>query len=63
CCETYLAGYDYAVLNNVFLYRKGFFDKNEVQSTELIDDETSKLLYEQFKEDIRFRYPNASRKC
>ncbi|CAF1145998.1 unnamed protein product, partial [Didymodactylos carnosus] len=62
CCETYLAGYDYAVLNNVFLYRKGFLDKSKVQSTELIDDETSKLLYEQFKEDTRLRYSDTSRK-
>jgi hypothetical protein len=58
-----MAGYDYVVLNNVYLYRLGFLDKSQLPTTELIDDDTSVLLFEQFREDLAKRFLNSSRKC
>ena len=58
-----MAGYDYAVLNNVFLYRLGYLDRSQLGETELIDDETSLLLFQQFQEDLSKHYVNVSRKC
>ena len=58
-----MAGYDYAVLNNVYLYRLGFLDKSQLPNTELIEDDTSLLLFQQFREDLSKNYLNTSRKC
>jgi hypothetical protein len=58
-----MAGYDYAVLNNVYVYRLGFLDKSQLPHTELIDDDTSLLLFEQFREDLTKNYFNTTRKC
>jgi len=63
CCESFIAGFDYVVLNNVFLYRLGFLDKTTLPHTELIDDDTSKLLFQQFREDLLKFYTNTTRKC
>ncbi|CAF0795016.1 unnamed protein product [Rotaria sordida] len=63
CCETFMNGYDYAVLNNVYLYRLGFLDKSQLPTTELIDDDTSVLLFDQFREDLLKHYTNTTRKC
>ncbi|CAF1361040.1 unnamed protein product [Adineta steineri] len=63
CCESYVAGYDYSVLNNIYLYRLGFLDKSQLPNTELIDDDTSVLLFDQFREDLSKRYLNSTRKC
>ncbi|CAF2912774.1 unnamed protein product [Rotaria sp. Silwood2] len=52
CCESFMAGYDYAVLNNVYLYRLGFIDKSQLPNTKLIEDDTSLLLFQQFQEDL-----------
>lgn len=63
CCESFMAGFDYVVLNNVYLYRLGFLDKSQLPNTELIDDDTSVLLFEQFREDLSKHYSNTTRKC
>ncbi|CAF3596094.1 unnamed protein product [Adineta steineri] len=63
CCESFIAGYDYAVLNNVYVYRLGFLDKSQLPSTKLIEDDTSLLLFQQFQEDLVQHYPNTTRKC
>ncbi|CAF1209456.1 unnamed protein product [Rotaria sordida] len=63
CCESFLAGYDYAVLNNVYLYRLGFIDKSQLPNTKLIEDDTSLLLFQQFREDLLERYSNTTRRC
>jgi hypothetical protein len=58
-----MAGYDYVVLNNVYLYRLGFLDKSQLRNIELIDDDTSVLLFDQFREDLLKHYLNTTRKC
>jgi hypothetical protein len=58
-----MAGYDYVVLNNVYLYRLGFLDKSQLRNIELIDDDTSVLLFDQFQEDLLKHYLNTTRKC
>lgn len=58
-----MAGYDYAVLNNVYLYRLGFVVKSQLPNTKLIDDDTSLLLFQQFQEDISKHYLNTTRRC
>lgn len=58
-----MAGFDYVVLNNVYLYRLGFLAKSELPTTELIDDDTSVLLFDQFREDLLKHYLNTTRKC
>ncbi|CAF0799266.1 unnamed protein product [Rotaria sp. Silwood1] len=63
CCESFMAGYDFAVLNNVYVYRLGFLDKSQLPNTKLIEDDTSLLLFQQFQEDLLKRYSNTTRKC
>jgi hypothetical protein len=58
-----MAGYDYAVLNNVYLYRLGFLDKSQLPNTKFIEDDTSLLLFQQFREDLVNYYSNTTRKC
>ncbi|CAF1583402.1 unnamed protein product [Rotaria magnacalcarata] len=62
CCESFMAGYDYVVLNNVYLYRLGFLDKSQLPATEFMDDDTSVLLFDQFREDLAKHYLNTTRK-
>lgn len=63
CCESFLKGYEYAVLNNVYLYRIGFLDRSQIENVKLIDDDTSSLLFQQFQEDISKLYSKSARKC
>lgn len=63
CCESYVAGYDFVVLNNIYVYRLGFLEKWQLPNTELIEDDTSALLFEQFREDLAKHYVNSTRKC
>lgn len=58
-----MAGYDYAVLNNVYVYRLGFIDESKVPNTKHIEDDSSLLLFQQFQEDLSKRYPNTQRRC
>ena len=51
------------MLNNIYLYRLGFLDKSQLPNTELIDDDTSILLFDQFQEDLLKHYTNTTRKC
>ena len=51
------------VLNNVYLYRLGFLNKSELPNIELIDDDTSLLLFDQFREDLAKHYLDTTRKC
>lgn len=38
-------------------------DKSQLPNTELIEDDTSLLLFQQFQEDLSKNYVNISRKC
>ncbi|CAF1535640.1 unnamed protein product [Adineta ricciae] len=43
CCESYVAGYDFVVLNNIYLYRLGFLDKN-MDSEETMNSSQTNLM-------------------
>ena len=58
-----MAGYDYAVLNSVYLYRLGFLARKDLLTGDLIDDAASLLLFQQFQEDLLGSYANTTRTC
>ncbi|XP_013385682.1 beta-1,4-glucuronyltransferase 1 [Lingula anatina] len=62
-CELHIAGYSFNVLNNAFVVHKGFKTTDVFHKTKQEDMKKNKLLFRQFKEDMKTKYRDSPRKC
>ncbi|XP_061173936.1 beta-1,4-glucuronyltransferase 1-like [Saccostrea echinata] len=62
-CEMYVAGYKFFVLNNAFLVHKGQKQKNTFYLEKVKDHRENKALFQDFKEELKSRYPDSTRTC
>nr|KAG5694590.1 hypothetical protein BaRGS_015003 [Batillaria attramentaria] len=62
-CEMHVAGYEFAVLNNAFLVHKGFKTKTGFHTTKDNEQNRNRLLFRKFKEELKMKYPESSRRC
>lgn len=62
-CEMYVAGYKFFVLNNAFLVHKGQKKKDKFYSDKKKDHKENKALFQEFKEELKSRYPDSARIC
>ncbi|KAK3726974.1 hypothetical protein QZH41_014722 [Actinostola sp. cb2023] len=60
-CETNIAGYNFAVLDNAFLVHHGLkrnFHKNKEK-----ENDRNRDLFRQFKRELKTKYPASNRRC
>ncbi|XP_014239726.1 beta-1,4-glucuronyltransferase 1-like [Cimex lectularius] len=62
-CELHVAGYTFSVLNNGFLIHLGFKTSNSFHEEKEVDQDSNRMLFRQFKAELRFKYIDSSRKC
>uniref|UniRef100_A0A8D0E4Y3 Beta-1,4-glucuronyltransferase 1 n=1 Tax=Salvator merianae TaxID=96440 RepID=A0A8D0E4Y3_SALMN len=62
-CELHVAGYRFSVLSNAFLVHKGFKVAGEFHAQKDAENQRNKLLFRQFKQELKIRYPGSPRRC
>lgn len=62
-CELHMAGYRFAILNNAFLVHKGFKVQGVFHSNKDLELEHNRMLFRQFKIQLKDRYPTSNRRC
>ncbi|GLH07518.1 N-acetyllactosaminide beta-1,3-N-acetylglucosaminyltransferase [Gryllus bimaculatus] len=62
-CELHVAGYKFSVLNNGFLVHRGLKTTSSFHLNKDLDQERNRLLFRQFKVELREKYPESSRRC
>ncbi|XP_058016193.1 beta-1,4-glucuronyltransferase 1 [Ahaetulla prasina] len=62
-CELHIAGYRFAVLSNAFLVHKGFKVAGEFHAQKDAENQRNKLLFRQFKQELKSKYPESPRRC
>ncbi|XP_060108111.1 beta-1,4-glucuronyltransferase 1 [Heteronotia binoei] len=62
-CELHIAGYRFLVLSNAFLVHKGFKVASEFHAQKDAENQRNKVLFRQFKQELKIRYPTSPRRC
>lgn len=62
-CELHIAGYKFSVLNNAFVIHKGLKKANSFHKDKDTDQEKNRILFRQFKTELKEKYPDSSRRC
>ncbi|XP_067012074.2 beta-1,4-glucuronyltransferase 1 isoform X2 [Anabrus simplex] len=62
-CELHVAGYKFSVLNNGFLVHHGLKTATSFHVNKDMDQERNRMLFRQFKTELRDKYPESSRRC
>ncbi|XP_070622829.1 beta-1,4-glucuronyltransferase 1 [Erythrolamprus reginae] len=62
-CELHIAGYRFAVLSNAFLIHKGFKVAGEFHAQKDAENQRNKILFRQFKQELKNKYPDSPRRC
>ncbi|XP_060711323.1 beta-1,4-glucuronyltransferase 1 [Hemiscyllium ocellatum] len=62
-CELHVAGYTFAVLDNAFLIHKGFKLASEFHPQKDEENRRNRILFRQFKQDLKLKYPDSPRWC
>ena len=61
-CEAYVAGFDFAVLNNAYVIHDGF-KTTSTQSKDQENAENARLFNNVIRPELRFKYPESKRIC
>ncbi|XP_076034758.1 beta-1,4-glucuronyltransferase 1-like isoform X2 [Oratosquilla oratoria] len=62
-CELHVSGYGFQVLDSAFVVHTGFKTANTFHSTKDSEQERNRILFRQFKADLKDKYPESSRRC
>ncbi|XP_072345418.1 beta-1,4-glucuronyltransferase 1 [Scyliorhinus torazame] len=62
-CELHVAGYSFAVLDNAFLIHKGFKLATEFHPQKDEENRRNRILFRQFKQELKSKYPDSPRRC
>lgn len=62
-CELHVAGFDFEVLNEGFLVHKGFKEALKFHPQKEAENQHNKILYRQFKQELKTKYLNSPRRC
>ncbi|XP_067831639.1 beta-1,4-glucuronyltransferase 1 [Heptranchias perlo] len=62
-CELHVAGYTFAVLDDAFLIHKGFKLTSDFHPRKDEENQRNKILFRQFKQELKVKYPKSSRRC
>lgn len=58
-----MAGFNFEVLNEGFLVHKGFKEALKFHPQKEAENQRNKILYRQFKQELKARYPNSPHRC
>ncbi|XP_023226323.1 beta-1,4-glucuronyltransferase 1-like [Centruroides sculpturatus] len=62
-CELHVTGYKFSVLNNAFVVHRGLKTPTSFHKDKDLDQERNRILFRQFKTELKEKYPESSRKC
>lgn len=62
-CELHVAGFDFEVLNEGFLIHKGFKEALKFHPQKEAENQHNRILYRQFKQELKAKYPDSTRHC
>ncbi|XP_040184813.1 beta-1,4-glucuronyltransferase 1 [Rana temporaria] len=62
-CELNIAGYTFAVLDSAFLVHKGHKLPGDFHSQKDAENKRNRQLYRGFKEELKLKYPDSTRRC
>ncbi|CAL1530504.1 unnamed protein product [Lymnaea stagnalis] len=62
-CEMFVAGFSFHVLDNAFLVHKGFKVQGEFHTSKDAENDQNRLLYRKFKDELKVKYPEVTRRC
>ncbi|XP_075050460.1 beta-1,4-glucuronyltransferase 1-like isoform X2 [Mixophyes fleayi] len=62
-CEVNIAGFSFAVLDSAFLLHKGHKLPGDFHSQKEAENKRNRLLYRGFKEELKMKYPDSTRRC
>lgn len=62
-CELHAAGYRFLVLDSGFVLHEGFKMPNGFHKAKDIQQESNRMLFRQFKQDLKEKYKDSSRRC
>ena len=58
-----MAGYRFVILNHAFFVHEGFKVKDEFHAAKDAENTKNRELYQQFKADMKIKYPKSKRSC
>lgn len=62
-CELHVAGFQFLVLDNAFIVHRGFKTVTDFHETKEMEQNQNRLLFRKFKQELKVKYPNSSRRC
>ncbi|XP_001516223.1 beta-1,4-glucuronyltransferase 1 isoform X1 [Ornithorhynchus anatinus] len=62
-CEMHVAGFEFEVLNEAFLVHKGFKVAGDFHPQKEAENQQNKILFRQFKQELKAKYPGSPRRC
>uniref|UniRef100_A0A1E1XN45 Beta-1,4-glucuronyltransferase 1 n=1 Tax=Amblyomma sculptum TaxID=1581419 RepID=A0A1E1XN45_AMBSC len=62
-CELHVSGYKFSVLDNAFVVHQGLKTAASFHRNKDADQERNRVLFRQFKLELREKYPDSSRRC
>eukprot|EP00051_Salpingoeca_urceolata_P020889 m.319244 g.319244 ORF g.319244 m.319244 type:complete len:463 (+) comp19702_c0_seq13:292-1680(+) len=62
-CEMHIAGFEFRVLSNAFVMHDGFKVKDGFHATKQAELDRNRILFRQFKRELKEKYPGVQRRC
>ncbi|MGH0184791.1 UNVERIFIED_CONTAM: hypothetical protein FKN15_031354 [Acipenser sinensis] len=62
-CELHVAGYSFSVLSSAFLVHRGFKVSREFHARKDEENRLNRVLFRQFKEELKLKYQDSTRCC
>ncbi|CAL4158245.1 unnamed protein product [Meganyctiphanes norvegica] len=62
-CELHIAGFRFLVLDSGFVLHEGFKTANGFHKAKDMQQEANRMLFRQFKQDLKEKYKDSSRRC
>ena len=62
-CELHVAGYTFRVLSDGFVLHYGLKGEDPPRPEQQTEQDSNRLLFRQFKQELKVRYPESERRC
>lgn len=62
-CELHVAGYRFSVLSSAFVVHRGFKIQGEFHARKDEENKRNRVLFRNFKEGLKTKYPSSARRC
>ena len=62
-CELHVAGYKFRVLGDAFVLHHGLKGEEPPRADQQSEQDSNRLLFRQFKQELKAKYPESGRRC